>query len=361
MGPVSIKLSAIFNEFRDRGLVREFRGDDVEIKGFGSVDHYTAGDLVFVNKSQPLTTIAATPPAAVVTEEKFANALNGNGIPVLVSDNVALAQALIRQAFDDRDPHASEWPRVHPSAVIHETTQVPETVTIGPGVVIGQNVILGERAVIQAGTIIEQDVVIGADSIVQPQVYIGWGCRIGARVRIKPGTVIGGEGFGLAPDENKRYHRIPHRGIVVIEDDVIIGANCNIDRATYTETRIGRGCRLDALCHIAHNVILEEDCLLMAGTSVAGSSRFGKRVIASGQTGVLDHKTIVDDVILVHRCGVVEDIKQPGMYAATPPQPFVEYSKNVVVLRKLHLLRKKVLELEKRLAALNGDDNSSDD
>ena len=349
---MTTRLSDIFKRFQDSGLLTELRGPDREIGGFGSIEHYTADDVIFVNQAKLLDQVKRSPPAAVVTDQQSAEALNNLEVPILVASNVMLAHALIRQAFDDRDPRQSDWPRIHPSAVIHDSTRVPESATIGPNAVIGKKVVLGEGVVVEAGAVIEGGVDIGAKAVVQARVYIGWGCRIGARVRIKPGTVIGAEGFGMAVDDNKRYHRVPHRGIVVIEDDVIIGANCTIDRATYQETRIRRGCRLDALCHIAHNVFLDEDCLLVAQTGIAGSSRLGKRVIASGQTGILDHKTVADDATLVHRCGVTEDITEPGMYAATPPQPFREYTRNITVFRELHTLLKRVRELEKRLATL---------
>jgi len=352
---VSIKLSSIFDEFRLSGLITDLRGNDVVVEGFAPIESYGAGDLVFVSEKKWLNNITVNPPAAVVTTLQLADQLNGAGVSILVSSNLPLAHALLRQAFDDRDLSVTEWPRMHPSAVIHETARVPASAVIGPQVVIGSNVTLGEHVVVQAGAVIEQDVEIGAGSIIQARVYIGWGCRIGTDVRIKPGTVIGGEGFGLAADENKHYHRVPHRGIVVIEDDVIIGSNCNIDRATYGETRIGRGCRLDGLCHIAHNVVIDENSLIMAQTAIAGSSRIGKRVIASGQTGVIDHRTVADDVVLVHRCGVVEDIEEPGMYAGTPPQSFADYSRNIAALRKLHILRKKILALEKKLEELTAD------
>ncbi len=346
---MTLRLSDILQRFQASGLILELRGDDAEFSGFAGYDDYTGKDVLFVDDPSRLESIKRTPPAGIVVDAKNADTLNGCGLNVLIASNVSLAHALIRQAYDDIDPHDSEWPRIHPSSVIHESAEIPESATIGPNVVIGGKVTIGERVAIHAGSVIERDVIIGPDTIVQSKVFIGWGCRIGARVRIKPGTTIGGEGFGLAPDEHKHYHRIPHRGIVVIEDDVIIGANCNIDRATYTETRIGRRCRLDALCHVAHNVVIDEDCLLVAQTGLAGSVRFGKRVIASGQTGAIDHKTVTDDVVLVHRAGVTEDITEPGMYAATPTQPYREYMKNLTVSRKLHELRKKVLELEKEL------------
>jgi UDP-3-O-[3-hydroxymyristoyl] glucosamine N-acyltransferase len=274
------------------------------------------------------------------------------GLGIVVSDDVKLAHAFMRQAFDDIDYHDHEWPRIHPRAVIHDSARIPDSATVGPGAVIGRDVTLGERVVVQANAVIETGVMIGDDTLVLAGVFVGRYCRIGKRVRLKPGCVIGAEGFGFARDERKRYHRIPQKGIVVIEDDVLVSANVTIDRATYDETRISRGTKIDALCHLAHNVFIDEDCVLVAHTGISGSSRFGKRVIASGQTGVLDHKTIADDVVLVHRAGVSEDITEPGMYAAGPAQPFREYTRNISVFRKLYSLLQRVRNLEKAVDGL---------
>jgi len=169
-------------------------------------------------------------------------------------------------------------------------------------------------------------------------------------VIVQSNAVIGAEGYGFAQDERGRSHRIPQLGRVVIEDRVSVGAGSCIDRATYGETRIGAGTKLDNLCHIAHNVEIGQDCLLTAAFVVAGSTKIGDRVVASGQVGVLDHLEICDDVFLVHRAGVVDDIDVPGIYAGLPLQPYPSYLKTAAVLRRLSDLREKVRKLERRLS-----------
>jgi len=173
--------------------------------------------------------------------------------------------------------------------------------------------------------------------------------QLGARVTVQAGAVIGSEGFGFAPDQEKRYHRIPHTGYVVLEDDVHVGANSCIDRGTYGATRIARGVKIDNMVHIAHNVEVGEDSLLTAQTVIAGSSKLGKRVIASGQTGILDHKTIADDTVLVQRCGVADDITTSGMWAGTPARPFREYVRGLGLSKKLAKLEQKLKELQQRI------------
>ena len=346
-----LTLSTIQQEFSD--LIVSRIGDDCEILGFGSVDLYQPGDLIFLDAEQVPDSLFANPPAAIVTTSKLAENLSANKeLGVLVCEDVRLAHALIRQRYDDDNLHEHEWPRIHPSAVIHESVQLPDSVTVGPGSVIGCDTRLGERLVVQANVVIENNVKIGDDSLIQSSVFIGRGAVVGKRVIIKPGSIIGAEGFGFSPDQDKHFHRVPQKGIVVVEDDVVIGSNCNIDRATYGETRISRGTKLDALCHIAHNVFIDKDCIVVAQTGVAGSSRLGKRVIVSGQSAISDHKTVTDDVVLVHRCGVTEDILEPGMYAATPAQPFNEYIRNIAIYHKLHKLRHDFNSLAKQVKKL---------
>jgi UDP-3-O-[3-hydroxymyristoyl] glucosamine N-acyltransferase len=169
---------------------------------------------------------------------------------------------------------------------------------------------------------------------------------------VKSGTTIGMEGFGFAQDANGKNHRIPQLGIVQIEDDVVLGASCNIDRATYGETRIRSGSVLDAFCHIAHNVDVGENCILIAQTGVAGSVTLGKRNIISGQTGITDHVHTVDDVILLHKAGVMSSVEQPGAYAGTPVQPLKAYFRNVAVSHRLVELNKRLKKLEKQLESI---------
>ncbi|MGH7888753.1 MAG: UDP-3-O-(3-hydroxymyristoyl)glucosamine N-acyltransferase, partial [Candidatus Binatia bacterium] len=213
-------------------------------------------------------------------------------------------------------------------------------------------VILGNHCVLMSNVVVEEDAIIGDRTVIHASVVIGYGCRIGSQVIIRAGTIVGSEGFGFAQDEKNQHHRIPQMGSVVIEDRVVIGANCCIDRGAFHDTRIGSGTIMDNLCHIAHNVEIGEDCILMAMTCIAGSTRLGNRVITSGQTGILDHVNISDDTVLLHRAGVTKDIKKPGMYGGAPIQPLKEYMKNQAVIRHLSELRGRIIDLEKSLAAL---------
>jgi len=356
---VNIELAEIFRKHQSEAQLLAWQGSDCVIRSFQSVEEASPGGLVFVASSKQIEQILVSRPAVVATSKKLAGYINLKHSSVLLCANVSLAHAVLRHYYDDRNIHdTQEWGRIHPSAVIHATAIVPEDAIIGPASVIGQNVCLGSRVVVLSGVVIEAGVTIGNDCVMHPRVVLGYDSELGNRVTIKSGAIIGAEGYGFARDEKGRHHRIPQTGKVVIGDDVVIGANCTIDRATYAKTSVGNGCKLDALCHIGHNVSLGENCMLVAQTGIAGSCVVGDRVLCSGQTGFLDHKHVVSDSVLVLRCGVTEDISEPGIYAGTPAQPFKEYKRNVVAGRRLAKLRQEFKALQRKISKHLAEDSA---
>lgn len=352
---MNLKASEILQRFKGQGLILDCIGPDNVISRFAPIDECAAGDLVFIDHAKYLPLVRERKPAAVITNETIAADLREEaGLAILLTKNIRLATALVKQAYDDRDFYHTEWPRIHPSSVIHPSVHIPDNAVIGPGVVIGANVELGDRAVLMANAVIENNARIGQGTVVHPGCVVSHGCEIGADVMLKAGCVIGSEGFGFAQDEKRRNYRIPHTGKVIIEDRVVIGANTTIDRATYGATIIRSGVIIDALCHIGHNVELGEDCILCAHTGISGSSRFGQRVIASGQTGVLDHVTVASDSVLLHRAGINRSLKEPGMYAGGPAQPLQQYLKNIAIMPKLAEIWSRLKKLEKKVAELTG-------
>ena len=347
-------MTLILDEGRKAGLSLECAspGNPV-VTAIAPVQSCGPGDLVFLDHKDYLSCVLTRAPSAVVTAPRFREALAGvaPSTTVVFTPNVALAHAWIKQRHAGRDFDAAGWDGpIHPSAVVHPSAVIDPTAHVEPQAVIGRNTRIGARCRIMAGAIVEHDVTIGDDSVVHPNAVVGYGCRLGSEVVVGPGSVIGSEGFGFAQDAARRSHLIPQTGIVVIGDRVRLGANNTIDRATYAETRIGAGTKFDNLCHVAHNVQIGEDCLLTAMLCVAGSSRIGNRVMASGQTGIIDHVEICDDVVLVHRAGVVKDIDTPGVHASLPAQPLDSYLKNTAAARSGAELRKRVSEIEKSLA-----------
>ncbi len=344
------QVSQIFEEFSSTGLLAAMEGEDVSLSGIASVERCGPGDLVFVSDEQAVEMIRGRQPSAVVTSPALQQALSTlPGLTLLIAPNLKLAHALIRQRYVDRNVLESEWPDIHPSAVVGPDCEIGSGSRIGPNVVLGQGVRIGENTAVMAGAVIEHGAVIGDRSVIHPNVTVGYDCQIGDDAIVQSNAVIGAEGYGFAQDEKGRSHRIPQLGRVVIEDRVSIGAGTCVDRATYGETRIGAGTKLDNLCHIAHNVEIGQDCLLTAMFVTGGSAKLGDRIVASGQTAVLDHLEVCSDVFLVRRAGVAEDIEQPGVYAGAPVEPYAAYLKNTAVARDLHGLRKRVRQLEKTL------------
>jgi len=336
------------SEFAD--LVLKTHGQHTVFDNVAACNSANDKSLVFAQCLEQVPSQAAV----IVSSSAVICELEQTSDAFLVSvDNVRFAQAKIKQRYDDYLRADSEWEAIHSSAVVHNSSIIGKDCRVGPNAVIGANCVLGARVVVRANAVVEHGVRIGCDSVVHACVNIGYNTELGERVSVQAGSTIGSEGFGFAADANKQYHRIPHTGKVVIEDDVHIGANTCIDRATYGVTRIARGVKIDNLVHIAHNVEVDEDTLLTAATVIAGSSKIGKRVIASGQTGVLDHKTVADDAVLVQRCGVSEDIPSAGMWAGTPVKPFKEYVRNLSLGKKVARLEKQLKELQQRF-------NSSD-
>lgn len=347
---MNVTASQVFNEFSATGLLKAMEGEDVLLTGIASVEQCEPGDLVFVADESGLETMSARNPSAVVTTPALgAELAMRTGLALLIAPNLKLAHALIRQRYVDRDLLDSEPPGVHPSAVVGRDCEIGAGSAIGPLAVLGRGVTVGRDTTIMAGAVVEHGAVIGDRTVIHPNATIGYDCRIGDDVIVQSNAVIGAEGYGFAQDEKGRSHRIPQLGTVVIEDRVSVGAGTCIDRATYGETRIGSGTKLDNLCHIAHNVEIGRDCLLTAMFVTGGSTRLGDRVVASGQTGVLDHLEICSDVFLVRRAGVVEDITQPGIYGGLPAEPYASYLRNTAVARDLHGLRKRLRQLERAL------------
>ncbi|MDI9384288.1 MAG: UDP-3-O-(3-hydroxymyristoyl)glucosamine N-acyltransferase [Verrucomicrobiota bacterium] len=356
----AILLSDIFEYFKDTDLIDSQFGGNPTITGIQSVELCGPGQLVFVDRENYINTVNEQKPAAVVTTQALADRLAENrNLGILITPNVKLAQALVKTRFGDRDFDEEQWDRIHPSATVHPTAIVGETASIGPNAVIGKGVRVGPHTRILGGVVVEHDAVIGENCVIHPNAVIGYRCQIGNRVEIGGGSIIGSEGYGFAQDDSRVSYKIPQTGIVVIADDVRIGANNCVDRATYAETRIGRGTKTDNLCHIAHNVQIGENCLLTAMLCVAGSTKIGNRVVASGQTGILDHVTICDDVYLLQRAGVSKDINRPGAYAGTPVQPLNEYMRTLAHERSIGRLKEKLAALEQAIERLQNPPSAS--
>jgi len=269
-------------------------------------------------------------------------------IPQIVVPNPLLAFAQVAQKFFVR-PAA-------PRGVAAEVTKGTDVIigadpSIWPFVTLGDRVKIGARVTLYHGVFVGADSTIGDDSVLYPNVVVREGCSVGARVIIHSGTVIGADGFGFVQHQG-RHHKIPQLGGVTIEDDVEVGANVTIDRATLGQTLIKQGTKIDNLVQIAHNVTVGEHSIIVAQVGIAGSTTIGHHVMIGGQAGLADHITIGDQVMIAARAGVNRSLEANQIVSGAPVMPHETWMKAQAVIPRLPELRQLVRTLEQRVATL---------
>lgn len=245
-------------------------------------------------------------------------------------------------------PATSGFSGIHPSAVIHPTAQIGPNVTIGPLAVIDRDAKIGANTHIGPHVSIGFEVSIGSDCYIHPNSTIRERCKLGDRVILQPGVVIGSCGFGYTMDKLGRHTKLEQLGIVILEDDVEIGANTTIDRSRFKATIIHKGSKIDNLVQIAHNVEIGEHNIIAAQTGVAGSAKTGKYVMLGGQVGIVGHVELEDQVMVATRGGVSKSLKA-GKYRGSPAIPITEYHRQEVHVRKLEEYVQRLKDIEQKL------------
>jgi UDP-3-O-[3-hydroxymyristoyl] glucosamine N-acyltransferase len=294
--------------------------------------------------------VMRTSSAGVILVDSKVNTSDGRNY-LIVEEPSRAFQTLIDTFF----PHAKEgsgFMGVHPTAIVHPLAKVDPTVQIGPHAVIDQYAEVGKGSQIGAGSYIGSRVKIGIDCLLHPHVTIRERCILGNRVVIQPGAVIGSCGYGYATDQKGQHTKLNQVGIVVLEDDVEIGANTTIDRARFKETRIKRGTKIDNLVQIAHGVEVGEHNLIVAQAGIAGSTITGKHVILAGQTAIAGHIKLADGVIIAGKSGVSKSITKAGKYNGIPVMPVDQYNRNTVHLRNIGEYVEKIRQLSERVKEL---------
>ncbi|HPW55997.1 MAG: UDP-3-O-(3-hydroxymyristoyl)glucosamine N-acyltransferase [Thermoanaerobaculaceae bacterium] len=268
----------------------------------------------------------------------------GRTLLVVTEPYAALAEVL--RLFHPVDRPATG---IHPSAVVAGSAQVGTQVAIGPYAVVGERAVIGPGAIVSAGCYVGDDATVGADTWLHPHVVIEPRCRVGARCVLHAGVVIGSDGFGFATVKGE-HRKVPQVGIVVVEDDVELGANVCVDRATLGETRIGRGTKVDNLVQIAHNVQVGEGCVLVAQSGISGSTELGHHVVMAGQSGAVGHIHLAERTVVTAKTGVTEDTAPGSMVSGFPSRPHREWLKAMAHLFQIDDLKRRIAELEKALA-----------
>ncbi|MBI5625278.1 MAG: UDP-3-O-(3-hydroxymyristoyl)glucosamine N-acyltransferase [Elusimicrobia bacterium] len=240
-------------------------------------------------------------------------------------------------------------PLIDTKSCVHYQAKLGPGVSVGPFAVVERGVLVAEGTSIGAGCCIGENVRIGRYCLIHPRVVIREDCVIGERVVIQPGAVIGGDGYGFSTDKKTGRHRkIPQIGNVVVGDDVEIGANTTIDRATVGSTVIGAGTRIDNLVQLGHNVKTGRDCLIVAQTGVSGSTTLGDRVILAGQAGLVGHIKVGDGAVVTAKTGVMHDIPKGEMHFGIPSRPHREAMKLQVLYGKLPEIYETVKAVKKK-------------
>jgi len=276
------------------------------------------------------------------------------GRTVLRATGAYLAFARISALFH---PPAAAVAGVSPQAAVHPSAQVDPSAQVGPFVSIGPGVVVGPRTVLHPGVQLGAEVRVGADCLLYQNAVVRERCVLGDRVALQPGCVIGSDGFGYALDmagdgRGPRHFKVPQAGNVVIEDDVEIGANSCVDRATLGTTRVCRGAKIDNLVQVAHNVVVGPLSILASQVGISGSTKLGMGVVCWGQAGLVGHLTIGDRANVAAQSGVAHDVAPGERVAGTPAKADVAWARNSAVFDRLVDMRRELKALQKQVAAL---------
>ncbi len=307
-----------------------------------------AGSLSFLANPKYTSYIYTTQASVVLVNEDFVAEHPISATLVRVPDAYkAIAQLLEFYNQSIAKTGISDKAAIHEQALFGENCFIAEFVSLSQGVSIGANVSL------YPGVVLGDNVTVGNNTIIYANVTVYKDCKIGADCIIHAGTVIGSDGFGFAPQENSAFKKIPQAGNVVIEDNVEIGANCTIDRATIGSTTIRSGVKLDNLIQIAHNVEIGENTVIAAQTGISGSTKIGKNNMVGGQVGFAGHLKIADNVKIGAQSGIHKDIDQKGaVMQGTPVTGMRDFYRSSLMFAKLPDIQKQINELQKKLNTL---------
>lgn len=318
---------------------------EIEVCHLAPLHEACEGDVAFVVNTRDLSKLEASKASAVIVHEGSPPCSK----PALLTNDPYLAFVGALRLFYTPD---GPTPGIHPSSIVHEGVRLAEDIVIGALSVVEADVTIGRGSVVGAQVYIGKGSRVGADCRLYPQVMIREGVEIGDRVIIHSGTVIGSDGFGYLRDGRGVRIKVPQVGRVIIEDDVEIGANVTIDRATIGATRIKRGTKIDNLVQIAHNVVVGADTVIAALSGIAGSVTIGDRVTLAGQVGIIDHVEIGDDVTVGAQAGVAKSLPSGSVVLGSPAVPHLAFKRSIAAVSRLPSILNTLKRIEMRLASL---------
>ena len=313
---------------------------DLVLRGVAPLAEAGPDDLSLVSGPRHAAAARTTRAGALIV----ASAEQACGRPALLHPN---PMAALAAALSHLVPEAAGESGRSESAVVSPRARIGNGVSIGPGAVVEADAAIADGVVLAARAFVGEGATIGEGSRIGVGAVVAARCRVGARCRIHPGAVIGGDGFGYVWD-GERHRRVPQIGIVVLEDEVDVGANACIDRAALTETRIGRGTKIDNLVQIGHNVVVGEHSIVCGQVGIAGSAKIGRGVTLAGQVGVGDHMVVGDGATVTAQGGVMRDVESRAVVSGMPAEPHADFLRREAAADRLPELFDRVRALEER-------------
>ena len=322
---------------------------DIVINNYAKIEEATPGCLTFLANPKYTHFIYTTQASAVLVKNDFHAEQEVNATLIRVDDPYKTLADLLNYVSTQMAPVKTG---IEQPCYISSDVKVPETAYVGAFAYIGHNVTIGENVKIYPQAYIGDNVTLGDDVIIYPGVKIYHGCRIGNRCVVHAGTVIGGDGFGFAPREDGTYEKIAQIGIVILEDDVEIGANTAIDRATMGATVIHKGVKLDNLIQVAHNVEIGESTVMAAQVGIAGSTKIGKHNMIGGQVGFAGHITVGDNNGIGAQSGVPNSVGDGQRLLGSPAINALDFARQNVYFKRLAEMYDDIKSLKKQIEAL---------
>jgi UDP-3-O-[3-hydroxymyristoyl] glucosamine N-acyltransferase len=327
-------------------LACELKGEPaIEITGVAGMEQATSSQLTFLANPKYAHKLKHTRAGAVLV----AAPVEGLAAAQLLSSNPYLdfSRAL---ALFYQPPRPK--PGIHPLASVAASASLGDNASIGPFTVIGENVSIGHNAVLHSHVVIYEGASIGDDFYAHSHAVVREHCRVGSRVTLQNGVVVGGDGYGFAKRADGTHAKIVQSGITVLEDDVEIQTLTSVDRASMGETRVKRGAKIDSLVQIGHGCVVGEDNIICSQTGLAGSTILGKSVLLAGQVGVSGHLTIHDGSVVYAQSGVGHDVPPGSVISGSPAFEAREWLRAITAFPKLPEILRTMRQLQKRLAAL---------
>ena len=331
-------------------LKGEIEGNpNIKVNTIAKIEEGHEGALSFLANPKYEHYIYTTLSSIVLVNKEFVPSGKINATLIRVSDSYKAFASLLTLVDQSRPKKTG----IHPTAVIESSALIGKEVFIGAMAYIGENCSLGDGCKIHPQVFLGDNSKVGKNSVINPNVTIYHECIIGDSCIIHAGTVIGSDGFGFAPQSETEFMKIPQIGNVIVEDNVEIGANVAIDRATMGSTIIRKGVKIDNLVQIGHNVEIGENTVIAGQTGIAGSTKVGKNCMFAGQVGIAGHIKIADGTKIGAQAGILGDIKEENtIILGSPAFDYKQFLKSAVVFKKLPELKTKIDKIEKEMESL---------